>query len=188
MLAIFCLCTYFYHFITTVSEHFTTVFKYHYSSCVKYDCIYPLSTAGKLRHEDVWALCCYMFHKNFYMLWKIIIILYLCPLKYCTKFLWDHININFYFYSPNFHFQAWTSLIVFPACVLKDFKIFCFYVLSVCVFGCNFNSLILNHVGHPWGKLHEIVMPLMNELQSYEYQIFLVKEGKYWIRHNSELG
>lgn len=31
-------------------------------------------------------------------------------------------------------------------------------------------------------------MPLMNELQSYEYQMFIVIEGIYWIRHNNELG
>lgn len=53
MLEVFCLSTYFHHSITTVSEHFTTALKYHYSSCVKYECIYPLSTGGKLRHEDV---------------------------------------------------------------------------------------------------------------------------------------
>lgn len=60
-----------------------------------------------------------------------IIILYLCHLKHYTKILWENIYVNFY--SPNFQFQTWTSLIVFPACVLKDFKIFCFYILSVCL-------------------------------------------------------
>lgn len=31
-------------------------------------------------------------------------------------------------------------------------------------------------------------MPPMNELQSYEYQMFLVKGEIYWIRHNCEFG
>lgn len=66
--------------------------------------------------------------------------------------------------------------------------IFSVSVFSVCVFGCNFNSLVLNYVGHLQRKLHENVMPPMNELQSYEYQMFLVKGEIYWIRHNSELG
>lgn len=124
--------------------------------------------------------------QKLHMLWKMIKILYLCCLKHYTIILWDHIYINFY--SPNFKFQIWASLIVFPACVLKDFKIFCFYLLHVCMFGCNFNSLILSYVGHLWGKLHEIVMSLMNELQSYKYQMFLVIERIYWIRCNNEPG
>lgn len=119
------------------------------------------------------------------LFWKMTVILYSCPLQPYAETQWGLHTHTFLFLKLSFSdIRIWNHF----SCSRSHKYQITFWLLFVCLYVCfwsNFISPLLNYVGDLFAW--KISAHQMNVLQSYEYHIFLVIQGKlyktyWWVR------